>query len=125
MRSRFSAYCYNSPQYIIDTHQSDEAIQLDEIKAIIASTQWLGLKIVASRQGQANDKKGQVEFVAFYQEKSGDKRVKQLHERSQFVKQESQWLYCDGEQMDPIKLSRNDACFCGSGKKYKKCHGVD
>ncbi|QUF67226.1 SEC-C metal-binding domain-containing protein [Bacillus atrophaeus] len=20
------------------------------------------------------------------------------------------------------KLSRNDLCFCGSGKKYKKCH---
>jgi len=22
------------------------------------------------------------------------------------------------------KLGRNDPCFCGSGKKYKKCHGV-
>ncbi|NMA96311.1 MAG: anaerobic sulfatase maturase, partial [Clostridiales bacterium] len=21
------------------------------------------------------------------------------------------------------KLGRNDICFCGSGKKYKKCHG--
>jgi preprotein translocase subunit SecA len=21
------------------------------------------------------------------------------------------------------KLGRNDPCFCGSGKKYKKCHG--
>ncbi len=23
------------------------------------------------------------------------------------------------------KLGRNDECFCGSGKKYKKCHGVN
>ena len=23
------------------------------------------------------------------------------------------------------KIGRNDPCFCGSGKKYKKCHGVD
>ncbi len=23
------------------------------------------------------------------------------------------------------KVGRNDACPCGSGKKYKKCHGVD
>ena len=23
------------------------------------------------------------------------------------------------------KIGRNDACFCGSGKKYKKCHGID
>jgi len=22
------------------------------------------------------------------------------------------------------KLGRNDPCFCGSGRKYKKCHGV-
>ncbi|MET0659887.1 MAG: SEC-C metal-binding domain-containing protein [Steroidobacteraceae bacterium] len=21
------------------------------------------------------------------------------------------------------KLGRNDPCFCGSGKKFKKCHG--
>lgn len=23
-----------------------------------------------------------------------------------------------------VKLSRNDVCYCGSGKKYKKCHGA-
>jgi preprotein translocase subunit SecA len=23
------------------------------------------------------------------------------------------------------KIGRNDECFCGSGKKYKKCHGVN
>ena len=22
------------------------------------------------------------------------------------------------------KIGRNDPCFCGSGKKYKKCHGA-
>ena len=22
----------------------------------------------------------------------------------------------------PVDLQRNDACWCGSGKKYKKCH---
>jgi uncharacterized protein YchJ len=21
------------------------------------------------------------------------------------------------------KIGRNDPCYCGSGKKYKKCHG--
>jgi uncharacterized protein YecA (UPF0149 family) len=24
----------------------------------------------------------------------------------------------------PTKIGRNDPCPCGSGKKYKKCHGV-
>ncbi len=23
-----------------------------------------------------------------------------------------------------VKLGRNDPCFCGSGKKYKRCHGA-
>ena len=24
---------------------------------------------------------------------------------------------------DEKKIGRNDTCFCGSGKKYKNCHG--
>jgi preprotein translocase subunit SecA len=24
----------------------------------------------------------------------------------------------------PLKIGRNDPCFCGSGKKYKRCHGA-
>ncbi|MBP8754861.1 MAG: SEC-C domain-containing protein [Chitinophagales bacterium] len=37
-----------------------------------------------------------------------------------------------GEQQKPLepvrvekKVGRNDACPCGSGKKYKNCHGKD
>ncbi len=26
---------------------------------------------------------------------------------------------------DAPKLGRNDPCFCGSGRKYKKCHGAN
>jgi uncharacterized protein YecA (UPF0149 family) len=25
---------------------------------------------------------------------------------------------------DEEKIGRNDPCFCGSGKKYKHCHGA-
>jgi len=25
---------------------------------------------------------------------------------------------------DGVKVGRNDPCPCGSGKKYKQCHGV-
>ena len=25
-------------------------------------------------------------------------------------------------RVSPVKLGRNDPCYCGSGKKYKKCH---
>ena len=27
------------------------------------------------------------------------------------------------EMGDEPKIGRNDACYCGSGKKFKKCHG--
>jgi preprotein translocase subunit SecA len=26
---------------------------------------------------------------------------------------------------DGSKLGRNDPCWCGSGKKFKRCHGAD
>jgi uncharacterized protein YecA (UPF0149 family) len=28
----------------------------------------------------------------------------------------------NGTGMDQKELGRNDLCWCGSGKKYKKCH---
>ena len=28
------------------------------------------------------------------------------------------------EVRDIQKIGRNDPCYCGSGKKYKKCHGA-
>jgi preprotein translocase subunit SecA len=28
------------------------------------------------------------------------------------------------QKRDGIKVGRNDPCPCGSGKKYKKCHGA-
>jgi preprotein translocase subunit SecA len=29
-----------------------------------------------------------------------------------------------GPRQNGKKIGRNDPCFCGSGKKYKRCHGV-
>jgi preprotein translocase subunit SecA len=37
----------------------------------------------------------------------------------------------DGETQSPIvksdreKIGRNEPCWCGSGKKYKLCHGAN
>ena len=30
----------------------------------------------------------------------------------------------DTYRRETPKLGRNDPCFCGSGRKYKKCHGA-
>ncbi|MDO7598056.1 MAG: YchJ family protein [Pseudomonadota bacterium] len=117
MRSRYSAFATGNITYLIaslhpDNRQADDEIIL---RQTIEDTQWLGLKIIRHKPVGNN---ATVEFVAFYQDQS----IGQLHERSNFIKKDNQWFYVDGEILDPIKLSRNQTCFCGSGKKIKKCH---
>jgi len=50
-------------------------------------------------------------------------KLHQLTELSRFVCCAERWFYLDG-RLSPKpaqKISRNDACPCGSGKKYKVC----
>jgi preprotein translocase subunit SecA len=28
------------------------------------------------------------------------------------------------QKVNGRKIGRNDPCYCGSGKKYKRCHGI-
>ncbi len=120
MRSRYCAFVLKNIDYLIDTfypskRKADDKLQLQKT---IEQTRWIGLKIINTNAGQPTDKTGEVEFVAFYQEQT----TQQLHEKSQFIKDNDQWFYFEGEHLPPIKLGRNDQCFCGSGKKVKKCH---
>jgi len=118
MCSRYSAFVLKNIPYLIATlhpgnRDTNDALIL---KQTMAETQWLGLKIIKSAQKEST---ASVEFVAFYQ---GDTQIEQLHEISRFIHDNKHWFYLDGEQLPAIKLSRNDLCFCGSGKKIKKCH---
>lgn len=118
MRSRYSAFVLGNSDYLIETlHPSKR--RPDELKLLqetISHTRWLGLKILDHKQ--ANDL-AEVEFVAFYK----DQPMGQLHERSRFIYQDDQWFYIDGKFLPTIKLQRNDPCICGSGRKFKQCHG--
>ncbi len=119
MCSRYSAFCLGNVDYLIATlhpekHKADDKQKLDQT---IEQTKWLGLRVIKHKQ------KGQtatVEFVAFFE----DKPIGHLHERSRFTKEDGRWFYVDGEFLPPIKLARNELCFCGSEKKFKKCHGA-
>lgn len=119
MRSRYSAFVMANITYLIATLQPDKRQADDEavLRQTIEQTQWLGLRII---NHQSMEHKATVEFIAFYQ----DGAIGQLHERSHFAQQDKQWFYVDGEILPAVKLSRNDLCFCGSGKKIKKCHVV-
>ena len=69
-----------------------------------------------------SDGEGFVEFKA-YSQHNGIEQV--MHERSRFLKEEGLWYYVDGHFPEEAaqKVGRNDPCFCGSGKKFKKCCG--
>lgn len=117
MCSRYSAFALSKISYLIDTlhpnkHRADDEQTIDQT---IEQTQWLGLKVINHKQ---TGEKATVEFVAFYHQDP----IGQLHECSNFIKQNGRWYYVDGEVLPAIKLSRNELCFCGSGKKIKKCH---
>ena len=116
MRSRFTAFKLRAQQYLIDTQRSKNKLCLKDFDNTI---KWLGLKILSPK-----DEKGSyVEFVAFYKPINSDK-IEQLHEHSYFEKLNNQWAYISGKPLPNIKLNRNEPCFCGSGKKVKKCHPI-
>lgn len=128
MRSRYSAFALERADYLLATlhparHGHNERAALEKS---FENTRWEGLHIVATSAGGANDTEGTVEFIARFRQgvQSG-----QLHERSRFIRQDAQWLYTDGDSLingDSLPApapGRNDPCWCGSGKKFKKCHG--
>ena len=121
MRSRYSAFYTSNIDYLIATHHPDkrQAGERASLEQTCRETSWLGLEIVDTSKGTAADLEGVVEFIARY----GGVRAGVLRERSRFVKQNGQWFYLDGQQDDGQPRGRNDPCWCGSGKKFKKCHG--
>jgi SEC-C motif domain protein len=131
MRSRYTAYALGDVDYILRTHDPDTAHQVDRKNTELwsKSSKWLGLEIVATEKGGADDDQGSVEFVARYKIRgvTVDHR-----ERATFRRKDGRWVFVDGKEIKPPpkhrdepRVGRNDPCPCGSGKKYKKCHGVE
>jgi SEC-C motif-containing protein len=131
MRARYTAYATGNIDYVVDTHDPDRRGEVDRknTEAWSKSSEWLGLEILSTEKGQPGDEVGVVEFVARYKLKG----VKIDHrERALFRKNGSQWVFVDGAELKgpPVvrtepKVGRNDPCHCGSGKKFKKCHGAE
>ncbi|HEX2678637.1 MAG TPA: YchJ family protein [Polyangiales bacterium] len=128
MTARYVAYCLGEIDYIVDTHDPETRSE-EERKAAESwakSAKFQGLTILSTRDGGPNDKTGEVEFVARY---TADGKEEKHHERSTFKRIDGKWYFSTARQVfEPVrraepKIGRNDPCSCGSGKKYKKCHG--
>ena len=129
MRSRYTAYTKVVPDYILATVHPDKRDQHDEksIRKWAEKSDWLGLEIIQTEEGQPEDQEGWVEFIARYMQKGS--RINH-HEIANFKKKDDTWYFYDGNAPVPKqvirttpKIGRNDPCSCGSGKKYKKCCG--
>ncbi len=129
MRSRYTAHVQGDIEHIVNTHDPATRDTVDRAltEKWARQSQWKGLTIINVDAGGAHDETGTVEFSAHY---SVDKRDLTHHERSRFRKLDGQWFYVDGDvsKATPIraaaKVERNAPCPCGSGTKYKRCHGA-
>ncbi len=129
MRARYSAYATGEIKFIADSCVREEGqndIDMDETRRWSEESEWLGLTIHGTQKGGAADDEGIVEFSALYSRNG----LKDEHrEVSAFKKVDGKWLYADGKVVATTivrsapKVGRNDPCPCGSGKKYKHCHG--
>ena len=127
MRSRYAAYVRGAIDHVVATHDpaTRSAVDREAITRWSRDTAWLGLEIVATERGGELDDDGVVEFIA-----RGATRGAPFaqHERSRFRRIAGRWYYVDGKVIrEPVRAAaapgRNDPCPCGSGVKYKRCHG--
>ena len=130
MRARYSAFHEGEIDFIFNTHHESTRGELDMegIKTWALESEWLGLEILSTEAGKASDKEGKVEFSCLFNY-AGKNQTH--HELSTFKKENGKWYFVDGVLKDTTyvrtapKVGRNDPCPCGSGKKYKKCCGVN
>ncbi|WP_186758048.1 YchJ family protein [Echinicola salinicaeni] len=128
MRSRYAAYCIADAAYIHQTAHPkvQDQYRFEDIQNWAKENQWTKLEIIQTEKGRSSDKEGIVEFKAHFIAADGKAHIH--HERSVFLKEDGKWFYLEGSypKSAPIqsnKISRNDPCPCGSGKKFKKCCG--
>ena len=129
MRSRYSAFAKGEVDYLEKSLHPEQRGDYDPAATHHWSdhSQWLNLEIVDTLGGGENDDEGSVEFIATYRQKDN---TLSHHEIGQFNRLNGVWYYTDGKIVTPgtvrhesPKIGRNDPCPCGSGLKYKKCHG--
>jgi len=90
MRSRYSAFVLERAAYLLQSWAASHRPASIEFEP---GVKWLGLEVRQHRHtGEAT---AEVEFVARQKPLSGP--AVRLHERSRFVREDSRWLYVDGD----------------------------
>jgi len=128
MRARYSAFVTGAIDFIVaSTHsRTRKEIDMSFIRQWSQTSVWRGLQILETKV--VNDDKAFVSFEAQYTQEGKDHTHR---EKSLFEREDGQWRFVTGDELknptvryEAAKPGRNDPCPCGSGKKYKKCHGA-
>jgi len=127
MRARYSAFVTRAIDFIVaSTHsRTRKEIDVDYIREWSETSTWHGLQILETRI--VNDNKAYVSFEARFTQRGEEQNHR---EKSLFEREHGQWRFVTGDELknptvryEAPRPGRNDPCPCGSGKKYKKCHG--
>lgn len=127
MRARFSAHVAHDFKFLHESHAPTAGTPYvaEEGEPAVA---WKRLEVHGAESAVNNPDKGFVEFTA-HGTQEGKDVVHQ--ERAEFQKVKGTWLYTREARLGPApykasapKVGRNEPCPCGSGKKYKHCHGA-
>lgn len=129
MRARYTAFVTGAIDFIVNsTHsRTQNEIDIDFVREWSQTSEWRGLEIIETRQ--INDNKAVVSFEAQYTQNGKEHSHR---EKSLFEREDGEWRFVTGDELknptvryETPKPGRNDPCPCGSGKKYKKCHGLN
>jgi len=119
--------------YIIDTAWKDHLLAMDHLK------EGIGLRGYGQRDPLTEYKKESFNMFGMMKERIEDEIVTNIWRLDPIVREQQDTMRV-GRQRDlsytapakeapkpaaaaPDRVGRNDPCPCGSGKKYKKCHG--
>ena len=99
MRSRYTAFTLANVDYLNNTQDPETRSDQnpEDLKDWAKSVTWLGLEVLRTSRGKAEDQKGVVEFIARFKDDQGPQ---QIHEVSQFRRIAGRWMYSTGSHHD-------------------------
>lgn len=97
MRSRYTAHAMLAVDYLWDTWSPEQRLRSSKADILrwAQRCDWLGLQILSTHKGQAQDQEGIVEFVAVFRQNG---QLQQHHEKSLFHKNLGKWIYVDHQK---------------------------
>jgi len=94
MCSRYSAFVLCIGDYLVLSHSMRYRNDLNMQNTIrwSRSVAWNRLEIISIQHGSISDTEGTVEFKAYFKEKN---KLKCIHEKSMFIRENNHWVYLD------------------------------